>query len=135
MSTIRKKVMKLKFKTAKKPKNVASAIRRYIRSTGNEVSKSRCLELSAAMFGYRHWNELLANLDPEADSLPDGYVSQDEIRLRVDQYLHALQRFGFSDAEAWALLEGTRSGRWFGKYVELARTEQQANRSFTNAAA
>jgi hypothetical protein len=127
--------MKLKFKTPKKPKNVASAIRRYIRSTGNEVSKSRCLEISAAMFGYRHWNELLASLDTEADSLPDGYVSQDEIRVRVHQYLHALHRFGFSDADAWALLEGTRSGRWLGKYVECARPVQQTGDSFTNAAA
>ena len=127
--------MKLKFKTAKKPKNVASAIRRYLRTTGNDVSKSRCLELSAAMFGYRHWNELLSSLDPDADSLPDCYVSQEEIRVRVDQYLHALHRFGFDDEEAWALLKGTRSGRWFGKYLECARPDLRAERSFTNAAA
>jgi hypothetical protein len=78
------------------------------------------------MFGYRNWNELLAHIDPDDYSLPDGYA-QDELYQRATQYLQAVQRLGFSIDEAWVLITEATAGPWLGLGRFLNRSTYQAS--------
>ncbi len=117
--------MKVKFETRARPMNIAKAIKRYIQKNEGEITKSRCFELTAWMFGYRNWNELLAHIGSESPSLPDSYAG-DELFERVTQYLQALQRLGLGLDEAWDLLVQTSAGPWLGVGRFLERSTYEA---------
>lgn len=115
--------MRVNFRTSKQPLNIAKAIKKYVRSTGGEAMHFECIELCARMYGYRNWNDLLANIDPDCSPTPDAFASPDELRHRVAQYLHAIQRAGFDYDQAWDVIEGASAGAWLGigRFIDRSR--------------
>lgn len=106
-------MVRVVFKDSKVSKNIATALKKYVRSTGGEAKQTECIQLCARMYGYRNQNELLAALSEEA-STPDAYTTSEELHLRVLQFLEEIELVGFSREEAWDLICGAQAGPWLG---------------------
>jgi len=111
------------FKRQETVANIAKALKKHIRQTGGEAKQSECMELCARMFGYRNFNDLIANLTDEP-SAPDADVSAEEFRARAEQYMGEIMKVGFTREEAWDLICSFERGPWFGfgRFVENGTT-------------
>ena len=114
--------MRFSVTSAERPKSIARAIQRALKTSAQARSYSQCLELIARLYGYRSWRELEAGIGTAPASPPDHACSPDERAERRAFQEAALREAGFAFDEARALLDavGPTSGKAETSWTEAA---------------
>jgi len=108
--------MRIQFVSDERAKRISKSIKNALADLGHDLPYSRVREATAAMFGYRNWNDLLAQAGKSVPSPYDHEVSVEEAALRRSAYVERLASvLGISPEVAAATVDGvgptSRKGR------------------------
>jgi hypothetical protein len=89
-------------------------------------------QLTAKVFGYDTYNEMVAHAGHGNPSAPDWNVSPEELDRRGIEYLNVLRRFGIEDELSIELFSRVTYGGWWGlskdEWLQEVRQGQRVDR-------